>query len=69
MSDRFAYIGIKPCGCTVAAVIDDPKYAKDTAESVADFIKSGYRIERVACDEARFKLKECKHGKNEKLFV
>lgn len=40
------YVGRKACGCAVAAVVDDPRFAKDTAKAVADFIKSGYAVER-----------------------
>lgn len=54
------YVGVKPCGCMVAWVFDDPKYPKDVAKSVADFIKSGYRVERANTEEIRSKLGRCK---------
>lgn len=57
------YIGIKPCGCMVAWVYDDPKYLKDTAETLADFIRSGYSVERVTTDEVRNRLGKCKCSK------
>ena len=53
-------IGTKPCGCVVAFVADDPAYAKDTAECVAEFIRDGYTISRVPVDEVRAKICRCK---------
>lgn len=49
MSDKqeFAYIGRKPCGCIVAAVVDSPERRKDTAQKVAGFIADGLTVERV----------------------
>ena len=52
------YIGIKKCGCVVAAVIDEGN--KHTAESVAEFIEDGYTIERVKTEDARNRLMACK---------
>lgn len=40
------YVGRKSCGCAVAACVDDPKFPKDTAQAVADFIKGGLTVER-----------------------
>ena len=57
------YVGIKPCGCMVAWVHDTPEHQKDVAESVADFIKSGYSVERANTDEVRHKLGRCKCAK------
>ena len=57
-----AYIGIKACGCVQAVVVDDPKYPKDTARSVSDFIKDGLTVERVTMAVMREKLKtKCQH--------
>ena len=57
------YVGIKPCGCMVAWVYDDPKHPKDVANSVSDFIRSGYFVERANTDEVRHKLGKCKCAK------
>lgn len=59
-SNTDCYIGIKNCGCIVALVYDHQKYRKDTAETVAEFIESGYRVERAVFDEVKHKLKRCK---------
>ncbi len=55
-----AYIGIKKCGCVVAAMADLPDHANDVAREVASFIKSGLTIERVSCEEVRVRLTGCK---------
>lgn len=54
------YVGIKPCGCMVAWVYDEKKYPQDVAESVARFIREGYRIESANTDDIRSKLGRCK---------
>ena len=66
MSDTMAYIGRKKCGCYVAATVDDPNDPKETAKSVADFVKSGLTIERVTAQFVRDNLHFCKHKKAEK---
>ena len=55
-----AYVGVKKCGCAVAAVVDNPDHAKDVAKEVADFIKSGLTIERVPVEVVRARLSQCK---------
>ncbi len=40
-----AYIGRKPCGCVVCVCID--AHDKDTAKSVAEYIREGLAVERV----------------------
>ena len=45
------YLARKPCGKVVASCWDDAEYAKDTALSVARWIKRGETIERVARHE------------------
>lgn len=54
------YVGIKSCGCIVAWVHDRPKHQKDTAKSVAQFIKDGYRVEPAITDDIRSKLGPCR---------
>lgn len=53
-----AYVGRKDCGCTVAAVVDCG--TKETAKDVADFIRSGLKVERVLIDDVRATLRACK---------
>ena len=54
------YIGIKACGCYVAVVFDDPRFKKDTAETVAEFIKEGYRVESRVWSEVQARVGRCK---------
>jgi hypothetical protein len=43
----FMYIAKKQCGRVAALCWDDPKYAKDTANTVADYIRRGLVVERI----------------------
>lgn len=47
------YIGTAKCGCVVAVACDVPSDPKFTAESVADFIKSGLTVTRISHEEFR----------------
>lgn len=47
MGDEYIYFGIDPvCGHTVAAVVDTPEHKRDTAKTVAGFIREGYTVVR-----------------------
>jgi nucleotide-binding universal stress UspA family protein len=63
----FMYVGKRSCGRVSALVWDDPKYAKDTAKSVAEFIKNGLVVERIERREGdplpEMICKECRGGK------
>ena len=63
MKAEYAYIGIKSCGCCIAATVYDPKYMKEVAEDLAEFVESGLHIERVKIEDARIRLQQCTHGK------
>lgn len=52
-TERMAYVGRCKCGAIRAAAVDEPKYALDTAESVAQFIKDGLTVERIKCEDVR----------------
>ena len=54
------YVGIMPCGCYVAVVMDRPEYRKETAKTIAQYIQNGYRIEPAILEEVRHKLGKCK---------
>ena len=55
------YIGMKPCGCAVTATVDKPEWKKETAESLAEWVKDGLTIERRTVEEARAILRRCRH--------
>lgn len=54
------YTGTLPCGCMVAVVMDDPKFKDDTADKIAEFVRSGYRVEPAVLDNIRSRLRRCK---------
>lgn len=60
--ERFAYIDVAPCGCTFAAMIDNPERHKEVARFCADVIKDGLHVERVTVAEARYRLMKSPHG-------
>jgi hypothetical protein len=43
----FMYLAKKECGRVAAMCWDEPKYAKDTAKHVADYIRRGLTVERM----------------------
>lgn len=65
------FVGIKPCGCIVAAAVDltvYPHLGGDTkenrefiAEHVAEYMKYGYRVERKWVGEGGVHLQQCTH--------
>jgi hypothetical protein len=63
-----SYVGFKPCGCCVAAVVDDGKYPEDTAKSVAAFIRKGLKVKRKDTDFVKANLRSCQCGKTKDLF-
>lgn len=46
---EYGYAAFEKCGCMTGAVVDMAD--ADTAKDVADFIKSGRRVERMTIDE------------------
>lgn len=55
------YVGIRPCGCVVAATVDDPDDAKTVAQDVAGFLRSGLKVEPMDTEEVRKRLRGCPH--------
>ena len=55
------YVGIKSCGCVVAAVVDRGD-SNDTATAVAQFIRGGLRVESWPVERARAELSRCVHS-------
>lgn len=53
-------VGIKPCGCAVAATVVDPERSKDVAKSVASWVRDGLRIETRSVEWVRANLRPCK---------
>lgn len=57
---EFVYLGLKSCGCGVAACVDDPTNVEDLAEAIAEFMREGLIIERVPMDDFPSRFKGCK---------
>ncbi len=41
------YVAMKPCGCVVAAAVDNPEHKKDTAKDIAKWVRDGLTIQRL----------------------
>jgi hypothetical protein len=62
-TEQMAYVGIAPCGCMRAAVVDEPKHAKDVRKDVSGFMRDGLTVERVPVALVRVRLCLDKHPK------
>ena len=62
VAERFAYIGIEPCGCVSAATVDSPDRKRDVAKFVAELLRDGCTVERVSVKDARTRLALCPHN-------
>jgi hypothetical protein len=47
------YVGSLRCGCGVAICVDDPQYAKDTADDVGGMIARGLTVQRLPHEDAQ----------------
>lgn len=56
-----AFIGVKACGCVVAATVDDG--SEQVSKDVTAFAQDGLRIERVKSSEVARRFRACTHGK------
>ena len=54
MSD--CYIGINAAGLAVCAAVDRPEYVKDTARSIAEWVRDGLKVERRSVEWVRANL-------------
>jgi hypothetical protein len=63
-NDTHAYIGTRPCGCTVAVCVDMVDTPKTTAKGVSEMIRNGYAVTRHPLTELHdgtIKLQHCEH--------
>jgi hypothetical protein len=57
---KFAYVARDPrCGCVVAATMDDPRHASETAKEVAKWIRRGDHVERVDMEQVMVTFGGC----------
>lgn len=57
-----AYVGVKHCGCIVAACVDYADH--DTGQHVADMIADGLEVQRVSLanmEDGTVKVFTCRH--------
>jgi hypothetical protein len=54
-----AYVGIKPCGCLVAAIVDRPELKGDIAKETGSWLRRGWTVDRLELAEVRPRLKAC----------
>jgi hypothetical protein len=53
------------CGNVIGLAVDEPKYAKENAKSVGKWMRDGFRIEKIICDDVHSgKVKLCKCQRN-----
>jgi hypothetical protein len=57
MDNEFNYIGINQDDLAVALVVDDPKYKKETAKTIAQWIRQGLSITRMPHEDSIARLK------------
>jgi len=60
MAATHAYIGRKPCGCVVAACVDDESDRAESARFTARLIRQGMTVERRETTWVRDNLKGCR---------
>ena len=60
--DTKDYVGVRPCGCTVAWIAGDSP-PEVLAKTVGGWIRRRLIVERCTTDEARTRLKRCKCNK------
>jgi hypothetical protein len=63
MSETRAYVGVKSCGCAVAATMFNPENVEaEVARDVAEFKRNGYTVREHDVEWVRANLRRCKHG-------
>lgn len=61
MSEEMCYVGVEPCGCRVAVIVDQPHNKTKVAKEIASWIKDGLTVERVNVSDARRLVRRCLH--------
>lgn len=64
MSSPKAVVGRLPCGCIMAAVIPNPRHARDDKHEIRRMIADGLRVDITTVDAAREEpgFLKCVHG-------
>jgi hypothetical protein len=62
MSDPiFAFAGLKPCGCIVAAAVADPRHLRQVAKDVDEWMRDGLKVETMTVEDVRARFRTCPH--------
>lgn len=64
MAESMCYVGVKPDGCAVAALVDVGR--REDATEIAKWMRSGLTIERHPVTWVRENLRGCGHGSEKK---
>jgi hypothetical protein len=57
----YAYIGRESCGCVTCVTLDDPGHKREVAKDIANWVRWGMSVERVAVEDARSAFTTCSH--------
>lgn len=60
-NQEMCYVGVEPCGCRVAVIVDQPHNKTKVAKEIASWIKDGLTVERVSVSDARGSVRRCVH--------
>lgn len=66
MKERMCYVGRKACGCLVTVAVDKPQWKRETAKSVAEWMRDGLTVERMTVADVQAAKLGCIHGDDEK---
>jgi len=61
--ENSCYVGIKDCGCAVAAMVINSEHKKENAKEIAKWIREGLTIERKSVQWVNENFKRCIHVK------
>lgn len=59
------YVGVKSCGCRVAACVDTPEHKRETAKFISKLVRDGLRVETTTVEDVRTGAFGCKHDDKE----
>lgn len=62
-NDSPAYVGKKPCGCIVAAIVDSPSDRERVAAALRGWVQAGLTVEHTTAADVRrnFVAEPCPH--------
>jgi hypothetical protein len=58
---KYCYLASKVCGCVQAGILDKPELRLETAETVAQWIRGGFIVERLPISDPLNVIRKCYH--------